>query len=121
MELPKHERVGEKGSSFGPVSAYSRIKPTGAESLLECLSTPLPGSRVWQNVDVRHMIKTQITVNNVRQAVVDRWALGTGGISQRALSINSAGLNTAGVHVLPLICHRGAAKWARRVTDVALN
>lgn len=31
-------------------------------------------------------------------------------ISQRALSINRAGLDTAGVHVLPLICHRGGSQ-----------
>lgn len=40
-------------------------------------------------------------------AVRDRWAPRTGDISQRLLSINTAGLNSAGVHELPLICHRG--------------
>lgn len=74
-----------------------RFGPRGVEA----------GWRVCQNVDVGHMIKTQITVNNVRRAVTDRWAPRTGGVSQRPLGINSAGLNTARVHALPLICHRG--------------
>lgn len=107
LELPKHECVGEKGSSFSPVSACSRVKSTGAES------PPPPRSRSGFTclAKCRRQTHDKNTNNcNVKQAVVDRWALRTGGISQRPLSINTAGLNPAGAHVLPLICHRGGSQ-----------
>lgn len=92
--------MGEKGSSFSPVSARSGIKP----------HPPPPRSRSGFTCLAKRRRQTHDKNTNrcdVMPAVVDRWALGTGGITQRPLSINSAGLNAAGVHVLPLICHRG--------------
>lgn len=79
---------------------------TSAERLLKCISPP-PGE--LGRVHVFHqMFASEIAADRVRLGGVrDRWAPRPGHIHQPLLSRNSAGLSRAGVHELPLICHRG--------------